>query len=100
MRDAEPLELVLEFGIPEGALPGLVDDDLTRDGGDRIHNRVAGLALNEHPAARLVQHLADCTASPLLRGWQVAQIRFVRLKRVEHRHAGRAGGLEQSPGGA
>eukprot|EP00962_Isochrysis_galbana_P054657 scaffold26277_cov114-Isochrysis_galbana.AAC.4 len=100
VRDAEPPELVLEFGVPEGALTGLVDDDLTRDRGDRLHDRVAGLALDEHPSARLVQHLADGTASPLLRRWQVAQVRLVRLERVKHRHTGRAGGLQQSHGRA
>eukprot|EP00962_Isochrysis_galbana_P051094 scaffold22435_cov120-Isochrysis_galbana.AAC.2 len=98
--DAEPPELVLEIGVPEGALAGLVDDDLTRDRGDRPHDRVAGLALDEHPSARLVQHLADGTASPLLRRRQVAQVGLVRLKRVEHRHAGSTGGFQQSRGRA
>src|SRR5664279_3370655 len=85
MGDPRFLEDGVEFGRVEGALAGLVDDDLPLDRRQLVDDVVPVLAADEDAAVR-----ADITnslrrlATLQLCGWTIRQVRQVALSGVDH----------------
>jgi hypothetical protein len=98
--DAAVAEHGFEFGGVEGALAGLVDDGLARDGGEGVDDAVAGLAADEDAAHGA--GIADAGAGRAafdLGGRGVRQVRAMAFAGVDHQHVSGAGGGEHGLAG-
>jgi hypothetical protein len=100
MRDAAPLQRLVQAGGVEHALAGLVDDEFALDGRQRVDDLAAGFAAHQDAAHR--SRVADAqrrAAAVALGGRTVGEIGQMRLARVHDPAAGAAPGIEHGARG-